>query len=499
MDKKKVKKKSKSKKNKKNKILLWGILILIILITIPFALLFQKTIISTKKPEIRQAVFAGTWYPAEPSELENLTRFYLGNSEQLELNGAVRALIVPHAGYLYSGQIAGAGFKQLNKDYESVFLIGPSHRYPLKDTSVSDFDYYSTPLGNVKVSEKAEKISREKIVKNVEEAHANEHCLEIELPFLQEQLKDSDFEIVPILVGPTNTEEFKEILKKYLDKNDLIVVSVDLSHYHEYNEALLLDSYSLKNILDLNHEAILNSEIDAPWAVSSLLKLAKEKSWKPYLIAYTNSGVITGNKTGVVGYSAIVFVEEYNLNAQEKEYLLNLARESAENYLKKNKKIEIKEEDVPEKLKTIKGCFVTFTDTREGKLRGCIGHILPQKPLYECVIENSINAAINDKRFNPITFEELKSLKIDISILSVPALLEHDNPEELLSKLKQGEQGVILKQGVHQSTYLPSVWNQIPDKEEFLTNLCIKGNMEEGCWKDSKTEIYVYDAFDFSE
>lgn len=447
----------------------------------------------TKQENIREPIFAGSWYPADEKELQNLTSKYLENVQKINFDGKIKALIVPHAGYIYSGQIAATAFKQLDENYETIFLMGPSHRYYLTNVSISNFDYYSTPLRKVKVSDKANKMLEEKIIKNIEEAHENEHALEVELPFLQTQL--NDFEIVPLLVGPSDTNELKNVLIKYIGEDDLIVVSADLSHYHEYNEALALDSYSVGRIMELDDEGILNSEIDAPWAVSSILKIAKEKSWKPYLVAYANSGDVTGDKTSVVGYSAIVFVESFS--NEEKQFLLNLARESAETYLKEGKKIKINEKEVPENLKSEKGCFVTFTEDEQ--LRGCIGHILPQKPLYECVIENAINAAINDERFSPVIYEEMKDIKIDISILGVPVLLEYNSSEELLSKLRAFEHGVILKRENYQSTYLPSVWNQIPDKQEFLSNLCAKGNMKAECWKNPRTEVYVYTAEDFSE
>lgn len=445
-----------------------------------------------KQEKIREPVFAGTWYPSNETELKILVDKYLDNSKKLEIEGKIKAIIVPHAGYVYSGQIAGTAFKQLEEKYENIFLIGPSHRYSLVGISISNFEYYSTPLGKIKISRKSKKMLNEELIQNIEQAHEQEHCLEIELPFLQEQLED--FEIIPILVGKTNTSEFKEILEKYLGENDLILVSVDLSHYHEYFEALQLDAYSIDRILNLDDEGILNSEIDAPWAVSSLLKIAKEKSWKPYLISYANSGDITGEKESVVGYSSIIFVETFN--EEEREFLLNLARESAENYLKKGEKLEINEKEIPENLKKEKGCFVTFK--KNGELRGCIGNIIAYQPLYECVIENSINAAINDIRFNSISYKELEEMDLEISVLSPLSLLEHKNPEELLNKLRAFEHGVVLKRGEFQSTYLPVVWEQIPDKISFLVNLCLKGGMEENCWRDSETEVYVYTAENFS-
>lgn len=482
------------RKKRKKSLIIPIIIILFLIVVISIVFIINNTQI--KEENIRKAVFAGSWYPANKQILENSVQEYLNNSNKLDFTGRIKAVIVPHAGYFYSGQVAASAFKQLEEEYETVFLIGPSHKYYLENVSVSGFKYFSTPLGNVKLSEKAKEINeKEKIISEIEEAHENEHSLEIELPFLQTQLKD--FKIVPLIVGPTNTTKLKDILIDYVGEKDLIVVSVDLSHYHEYNEAITLDSNSINNILELNDEKILDSEIDAPWAVSSLLKIAKEKSWKPYLIAYSNSGDISADKESVVGYSAIVFVEEKSFSDSEKRFLLNLARESAEDYLKKGKKIEIDEKDVPENIKEKKGCFVTFT--KDEQLRGCIGYILPEKPLYECVIENSINAAVKDSRFSPVNSSELEDIIIDISVLSVPTLFEHKNYEELLVKLGQDKYGVVLINGMHQSTFLPSVWEFIPDKQNFLASLCIKGGMKEDCGKDNKTEVYLYTAEDFSE
>ena len=482
----------KKKRFKLKLIFVFALFLIIILIT--SLILLNRSKINQE--EIREAKFSGTWYPANQENLEKLLEEYFNESNKINFKGEVKAVIVPHAGYIYSGKIAASVFNQLEEDYETVFLIGPSHNHPLKNVSVSGFKYYSTPLGNVEVSEKSREMDkREEIISTIEEAHGNEHSLEIELPFLQYKL--NDFEIVPLLVGQTNSTELKEVLMNYLDEEDLIVVSVDLSHYHEYNEAITLDSYSVSSIMNLDTNAIFNAEIDAPWAVASLLEIAKEKSWKPYLISYTNSGEVSGDKTSVVGYSGIVFVDESEFNENEKEFMLNIARESAEEYLNDGKKLKIDEKEVPEKLKEKKGCFVTLT--KEGQLRGCIGDILPQKQLYECVIENSINAAVNDPRFSPLNKEELEEVVIDVSVLSIPVLFEHKNYEELLSKLGQDKYGVVLINGVHQSTFLPSVWEFIPHKENFLGNLCIKGEMDAECWKDPKTEVYLYTAEDFSE
>ncbi len=446
------------------------------------------------KPEdknVRQAMFAGSWYPEE--NLDKVVGSLLESVRKLQLNGTVKAIIVPHAGYMYSGQVAATAFKQLDTDYETVFLLGPSHRYPLQGASILDVSHYETPLGEVKVSQKAEAMLREDLISTIPGAHANEHSLEIELPFLQSVIED--LEIVPILVGPMDPSALKGVLTRYVGEDDLVVVSVDLSHYHEYDEAKTLDSYSIQRILELDAENIFNAEIDAPWAVSTLILIAKEKSWTPHLVYYMNSGDVTGDKSSVVGYSSIIFVDDRLLSRKDQEFLLKLARDTIESYLKTGKSPT--PEDVPSSLRDVQGCFTTLN--KDSNLRGCIGHISPQEELYKCVMDNAISAAVDDRRFSPVTIDELDEIDIEISVLTVPRRLSFSSGEELKSKLRPGIDGVVLRQGHRSSTYLPQVWEKLADKEDFLTKLCLKGSMPADCWDDPSTEVYVYQAHVFEE
>lgn len=474
---------------------------LFIAFLIIFIIIFAYTStnnLTFEKKKVRTAVVAGSWYPSDKADLEASIKKYFSNVNKAELNGTIRALIVPHAGYSFSGQIAAAAFRQLDDIYDAVILLGPSHYYPLTQASISDVTHYQTPLGEVKLSKKVKDLLKEDVIKTVPEADAKEHSLEIELPFLQERL--TNFEIIPIIVGEIDSEVFKEILLKYIDDKTLVVVSVDLSHYHPYDEAKQLDYYSIDRILSLDDKEIFNAEIDAPWAVSTLLKIAKTKKWKPYLLYYANSGDVTGDKERVVGYAAMAFVgeqEKEQLTKEEQEFLLKLVRNTLEEYLKKGKKPDVDETRLTPTLKKVQGCFTTLT--KNHNLRGCIGHILPQEELYKCVMDNAISAAVNDIRFNPVTYDELKDIKVEISVLTVPQRLEFSSGKDLLNKLRPMVDGVVLKQGTHQSTYLPQVWANFNSKEEFLPSLCQKGGMPLDCWKDTNTEVFTYQAFVFEE
>ena len=484
------------KRIKLNKIRLWHVLVFVLVVLI---VLILHAKISTKPQAkiVREPIFAGTWYPGDKATLEKTIDAYFSNIKQLDFNGTVKAIIVPHAGYVYSGQIAAVAFKQINENYDTVFILGPSHQYPLQKASIGNYTYYKTPLGEIEVSHKAKDLLKEDIVSTVPQAHEQEHSIEIELPFLQKKIPD--LKIVPIVVGQMDASVFKDTLLKYLGKNDLIVVSADMSHYHPYEDAKKLDAFTIDKILQLDSEGIFSAEIDAPWAVATVLQIAKEKNWKPILLYYANSGDVTGDKSSVVGYSATVFIGQQAdpLTKEEQATLLNLARTTLDTYIKTGKKPNLDTFELTDSLKKVQGCFTTLN--KNNMLRGCIGHILPQEELYKCVMDNAINAAVNDPRFQPVIEDELDDIDIEISVLTVPQKLDFSSGEDLENKLRPIVDGVVLKRGFFQSTYLPQVWEQLPDKDLFLSNLCQKGGMSADCWKDTSTEVYTYQAFVFAE
>jgi len=412
-----------------------------------------------------------------------------------EINGEVKALIVPHAGYVYSGQVAATGFKHLNGKYDTVIVLAPSHRYPLKGASLLDVTHFETPLGEVKLSEKRKDILKENIIESIPEAHAQEHSLEIELPFLQKML--GDFELIPIVVGEVNPELLANSLIDYIDDKTLIVVSSDLSHYHTYDEAVALDVSCLNAINALDITEAVNCEMCGYYPVLTLMLIANKKNWKNEVLMYKNSGDVTGDKSSVVGYSSIAFYDE-GISSEDKEFLLKLARSTIENYLKDKKVPQVDETKLSNELLKVKGCFVTLE--KNNQLRGCIGHIMPQEKLYKCVIDNAISAAVNDYRFYPLTYDEFKDgVNIEISVLSVPEPLDFNSPEDLLNKLVPYKDGVVLQYSGRGATYLPSVWNQLPEKEGFLSSLCQKSGNNQDCWKKDGLKIDIYHTLEFAE
>ncbi len=460
---------------------------IIIFIIIAFLIIFMA-----KKEIVKESNLSGTWYSASKLDLNKAVENYLKNADK-KVDKKINGLIVPHAGYEYSGQVAAYGFRQLNNDYKTVILMAPSHHVRFDGVAVLNVSYFKTPLGKIKVSNKVEKLLKEDSVYEMPEVYEEEHSLEIQLPFLQKTLKD--FELVPLITGDVNPSELAKVLEKYVDDKTLIIASSDLSHYHSYNEAVKLDNECIKNIEAMNVEGASNCEACGVMPVLTLMEIAKNLNWKSQIIKYANSGDVTGDKSKVVGYSSIVFFEkEGSLSKEEKSILLKLAREKLESIFTKK---EVKVSKLSDKLKEKKGCFVTLSENDE--LRGCIGNIDAREELYKCVLNNAVNAALYDPRFNQVSKDELKDIKIEISVLTKPSKLEFKDSEDLLKKLKQGIDGVILKKNEMEATFLPQVWEQIDGKEEFLMHLSLKAGLNENAWKDKDIEIYTYEVENFSE
>ncbi len=436
--------------------------------------------------KVREPKFAGSWYSSDPKHLSDEIDTYLADVEYLNLN--TKAIIVPHAGYMFSGRTAAHAFKQIKKDTSKVIILGTAHRYPLKGLCVIEYDYYNSPLGEVKVSEDVKLITNEKEVYSIKEADTDEHSIEIEIPFLQKVL--SNFEILPIIAGKTNPNLFADLLEKYSTNKTVIVVSVDLSHFHGYNEAVKLDNFSINSILELESSNIKNAEIDSPYAIEAIIELAKRNKWKTKLLDYKNSGDIISDRRSVVGYSAIIFYEQEKkeyFTEEEKTAMITLAKNSVETYVLTGKKY--KNGLTSAKFNNKLACFVTIKS--EDELRGCIGTIEPVGTLYNSIVDNAISAATRDPRFDPVEKNELKILDYEVSVLSVPELFEPSSIEDLFLNIKG--KGVIISKDLRRSVYLPQVWEHFTSEGAFLSSLCQKAGFFKEEWKNYKSmKFYMF-------
>ncbi|MFH1126050.1 MAG: AmmeMemoRadiSam system protein B [Candidatus Altiarchaeota archaeon] len=452
-----------------------------------------------EKPfSIREPAVSGQFYPDKAVELEFMIKEYLAEAVPGKSQLRVRGLVSPHAGYVYSGPIAAYGYRQLaNQSYSTIIILGPSHHVLLSGAAFDNVTHFKTPLGLIPISLKAEELAKEKIFTVNHEAHSQEHSIEVQLPFLQEVLK-GNFTIIPIVTGDVDPQELASVLLKYIDDDTLVIASSDLSHYYPYDTAVALDSNCVKSIPNLDFSGMSKCEACGEIPILTLMWIAKKSGWGGVELNYRNSGDTAGTKDRVVGYMSAAFYENTTgVTTENQEFLLKLARETLEKYLTDASTPEVDVKQLSEDLSAERGCFVTLK--KYGQLRGCIGHIIPQEPLYKCVIDNAVNAAVDDPRFRPTTYGELKEISIEISVLTVPKKLEYSSSDDLLNKLVPLRDGVVLKSGWHQATYLPQVWEQLPDKVDFLSSLCEKAGASSDCWRDTSTEISIYNAQVFGE
>ncbi len=468
-----------------------------------------------KKDLLRQAAVAGQFYPSNAEELTGVIDGFLKEARPLQAKGMVQGLIVPHAGYPFSGRVAAYGFKELQgEDVDTVILVGNSHHARFKGASVMQDGFFETPLGRVEVdSELARAIAAENrnfMYQPV--ADAKEHSLEVEVPFLQRVIKD--FKIVPILLGNDDDGEVKAladaILKHIKGKNVVLIASSDLSHYPSYNDAKFSDGKIIAAILTgsiadldtaaaeiekfgIKNEATAACGMDSIKVVMEVMKGLGSNETK--LLNAANSGDVSNDISRVVGYASIGFFGERRgelLNKAEQKRLLQIAKTSVEGIVKNNKVPQLKE---PSKmLNENLGAFVTLREN--GELRGCIGRFTPTDiPLYQVVIGMAAAAATEDMRFAPVTREELGRIKYEVSVLS------QLKPIADWQKIRLGKDGVRLVKDGRGGVFLPQVatetgWNM----DEFLGQLCSqKAGLPRECYKDPSTKLFTFTAQVFGE
>ena len=261
---------------------------------------------------IRQPAVAGMFYPADASELQETIRGFMQASHR-QAGPAPKAIIVPHAGYIYSGPVAASAYAQvepLRDIIHRVILLGPAHRVPLIGLAATSDDFFHTPLGDVAIDQEAvDSIMDLPQVRRFDVAHTMEHSLEVHLPFLQTVL--SSFKLVPLVVGETSAHEVAEILERFWGQDDtLIVISSDLSHYHDYPTAQKLDRRTSKAIEELDYEHIDYEDACGRNPVNGLLYLAKQKHLHIKTLDLRNSGDTAGPHDQVVGYGAYIATAE---------------------------------------------------------------------------------------------------------------------------------------------------------------------------------------------
>ncbi len=448
-------------------------------------------------------------YHGDPRELAARVDQYLADARQDTLAGDPVALVVPHAGYVYSGPVAAYAYKGIQgKRYDTVVVVGPSHHYPFRGISVVDATSFETPLGSIPIDAKlvAQLRAASPEIVSIPAAHADEHSVEVQIPFLQRVL--GKFSLVMAVYGnwsPAAEDAFVETLARARKTSRiLLVASSDLSHYHDYRTARTLDDLGLGLIAKLDAQGLLQAaqrgecELCGLLPVHLAMGLAERTGARDVrLLHAASSGDTAGPKDQVVGYAAVAFLpdtksaslERGALGSAEKKRLLEIARRTITEFVQSGRVSEISETDPL--LQTKSGAFVTIQ--KNGQLRGCIGNFHSTDPLWRTVIAMAVAACSQDPRFPPMTAAELAQMHLEISVLSPMRKISDINEIEV------GRHGLYLVKGFNSGTLLPQVavdygW----DRMTFLQQTCRKAGLPPDAWKEG-AEIYVYEAQVFGE
>ncbi|WP_294541492.1 AmmeMemoRadiSam system protein B [uncultured Rhodoblastus sp.] len=431
---------------------------------------------------IRQPAVAGTFYPASAAVLEQTLAGLVKTSLASSATGRPKALIAPHAGYVYSGAVAGEAYARLVPYaglISRVVLLGPAHRVALRGLAVPASDRFATPLGEIPLDRAAiRRIEGMAQVSVSEAAHEFEHSLEVQLPFLQRVLRD--FTLVPLAVGDATAEEVAEVLEAlWGGPETLIVVSSDLSHYLPYDEARRKDDDTVALLLQRRPLDSFERACGA-LPINGLLLAAGRHKLTPRLVAQCNSGDTAGDRQRVVGYAAIEFDEA---GGDRGPVLLALARASIASAFGDSPDAERTSRGFQESwLQEKAACFVTLK--RGGALRGCVGDIEARRPLNEALTANARAAAFEDPRFAPLAADELAGTTIEVSLLSPLSPLPARSEAEALRLLRPKVDGLVLTCGRHRATFLPQVWDTLPEPRDFLRQLKLKAGLRADFWSE---------------
>ncbi len=505
----------------------------IIMLSVSLLMVYEESLsqlkgITVPRKDERIVAFAGQFYPGTKKELTDTLNAMFRRAVPGKIDLPVLAIIVPHAGYVFSGTVAASSYNQVAKrTYKNIFVIGSSHRVLFDGASVDLAGNIVTPLGTVT----ADRVLSRKLIAenscfiNYDQAFEGEHTVEVQIPFLQHIL-GNNLNLVSIVIGTQNTRTCQAIakaLKPYFNGDNLFVFSTDLSHYPRYQDAIMSDrritravstnsvGTFLKTIDDIHKMKIPNLQtVMCGWtSVLTLLNITGDMSGIKYEIIDSKNSGDSGfaGKSEVVGYGAMAVELEKTLIKEtsedflapaDKKALLKIARQSITNYLsgEKNRNVETRliasdNKTITPGLNQTAGAFVTLKE--KGQLRGCIGSFSADKPLYQVVEDMAVSAAVRDSRFEKVTSGEVKDIDIEISVLTPLKKIKS------IDEIVLGRDGIYIKDGFAGGTFLPQVAKETGwTKEEFLGHCSQdKAGLGWDGWKHA--DIYTYQAIIFGE
>jgi AmmeMemoRadiSam system protein B/AmmeMemoRadiSam system protein A len=481
---------------------------------------------------IREPAVANQFYPGNKDTLSQFLVQTLGQTPKEQVPGTIMGIAVPHAGYPYSGPTAAYAYKAVSDLHpKTIVILGPSHHVGFSDFALYAKGAWKMPLGNVSIDEEfaAQLMKQSPLIKDMPEVHAQEHSIEVQVPFLQKTFKD--FRIVPIEIAYADYPQLQELAKALArtakGKDVLFVASSDLYHGYSRTDCEHIDSTTLGYLERFDpkgfYDALQTESASACGGlpITALMLTLKELgATKAKVLHRTNSNDVTGVDSGYcVGYGATVFysgkgagakepgnqgtkepsnqgtkdsTDEAMLTKDEQQELLRIARTTLDSTIRKGTVPPL----VPAtgRLSEYRGVFVTLNE--HGDLRGCIGYIEAIKPLNEAVRDMAVAASTEDYRFPPVDPKELKDIDVEITVLT--PMQRCLDPEH---QIVLGKHGIVVKRGGKQGVFLPQVATETGwDVETFLSQCCSqKAGLAPDAWKDKGTEVYTFCGQVFGE
>jgi len=440
-------------------------------------------------PDVRPAAVAGAFYPGQAAALAgDIDRYLMQAGQGDEL--PPKAIIVPHAGYIYSGPVAAAAYARiapLREQIRRVVLIGPAHRLWVAGLAVPAVQAFATPLGEVPLDRTAiDHLTELPFVEVSEAAHAAEHSLEVQLPFLQRLL--TDFSLVPVLAGGADGAQVAAVLERlWGGPETLVVISSDLSHYHSYARAQQLDAATCATIEALQPGRLTPEDACGCRGVDGLLLAAKRHDLRPHTVDLRNSGDTAGPRDQVVGYGAWVFAagdrpSTDDLDEAERQSLLTIAGGAVRAAAHGAPAPDVALTTCTAALRSPGATFVTVQV--DGALRGCLGSLLAHRPLARDVAAHAYAAASEDPRFVPVAPHELVGVALEVAVLGAPEPMRFRDEADLIAQLRPGRDGLIFEAGSCRGTFLPKVWEHLPEPTTFLAQLKRKAGLTPDYWSD---------------
>lgn len=382
-----------------------------------------------------------------------------------------RAIIAPHAGYIFSGRLAVEAYKYLNPAAKNIFIISPAHYERITGCVISDYDEWETPLGVVNVNTELTQTVAQCCDCSVNNAaFEKEHAVEVHIPIIRKMFPHA--QIVPLIYGSENPVSVAKVIASFWnDKDNAFVISSDLSHFYPEAETRKIDNYTAKMIENGEIENFAYEQACGTIGITGLVRFANDKRWSMIRVGMTDSAARTGDYSRVVGYGSW-FLYEGNKNEYIKKYFSDFVLDVCRNSIG-DPRYEPPEH--PAVFDEDGACFVTLE--KNCQLCGCIGSIIAHQPLIDDLVNNARCAAFRDPRFEPLTREEFEHLDISVSLLTKPEKMTFTDEQDLLNQLVPNRDGLIISDNGYQSVFLPVVWEQLPDKHEFMEHLKLKAGL----------------------